>query len=468
MDKDVDNIESVEREKIRDSGRISIKEGFFAAMMEGFGTRYITPFALALGASNFLIGLLSTLPGLLGNLSQLHALNLMKERSRKSIVTISIFIQALLWLPLIFLGLYFYFSSSDSIIIPILLLIFYSLMIIAGNTVSPVWNSWMKDLVLVNKGVYFGKRSRVINISIICSMIVSGILLSYFTDGSVVIGFVLIFFLAFLGRLASAFLLTRQYEPKYKYENDAYFSLYEFVRGMLKNNFGRFVFFVSLVSFATNIAGPFFAVYMLQNLGFSYFEFTIITIVPIVSMIVFLPLWGKFSDKYGTVKTIKITSLLIPFLPFLWFFSYFFKSNPLVLVGYLVLVEIFSGFSWAGFNLTISNFIYDAVTRKKMAFCVAYFNILNAFFIFLGGFIGGLIISFDYNYFSFDKILMLFILSGFLRMIIALFIQNGIKEVREVHDFVVRNKIKQELDKTKVILWRYLGIIPIRVNHHHH
>ena len=63
-----------ENKKIQQAKTISIKEGSAASLMEGFGTRYITPYALYLGASNTQIGLLSSFPGLLGSLAQIPAL----------------------------------------------------------------------------------------------------------------------------------------------------------------------------------------------------------------------------------------------------------------------------------------------------------------------------------------------------------------------------------------------------------
>ena len=68
--------------------KISIKEGSAWSLMEGFGSRYITPYALYLGASNSQIGFLSSFPGLLGNIFQIPALKLFrnKNNTRKKIV----------------------------------------------------------------------------------------------------------------------------------------------------------------------------------------------------------------------------------------------------------------------------------------------------------------------------------------------------------------------------------------------
>src|SRR5574344_2588735 len=140
---------------------------------------------------------------------------------------------------------------------------------------------------------------------------------------------------------------------------------------MLFNNFGKFTLFISLFSLATAIASPFFSVYMLNDLKLSYFQWTIITFSSSFATLIFVPMWGKFSDKYGNVKTMKITGAIIPIIPLLWIFSMPLLENYGKSTLFLILCffELFSGTIWAGFNLSASNFIYDAVIRQRTVFC---------------------------------------------------------------------------------------------------
>jgi len=57
--------------KLEKSKDYSIKDGSFYSVMVGFGVNYLTPFALRLGASVADVGLLQTLPQLLGSAAQL-------------------------------------------------------------------------------------------------------------------------------------------------------------------------------------------------------------------------------------------------------------------------------------------------------------------------------------------------------------------------------------------------------------
>ena len=68
------------------SRRLSIKEGMFAAASGSVGNTYISPFAIAINASNSLVALLSSISGLLGPLTQMFSSKLIEKYSRKKII----------------------------------------------------------------------------------------------------------------------------------------------------------------------------------------------------------------------------------------------------------------------------------------------------------------------------------------------------------------------------------------------
>jgi hypothetical protein len=108
-------IEERHREKLIEiSKKISVKEAGAYSFMDGFGLRNIMPFALAIGANNLQIGLLNSLPGLLGNLSQLLTIKAMRIWSRKKITVVGVTIQAFLWLSLIAVGALYYIGGIKS------------------------------------------------------------------------------------------------------------------------------------------------------------------------------------------------------------------------------------------------------------------------------------------------------------------------------------------------------------------
>lgn len=142
----------------------------------------------------------------------------------------------------------------------------------------------------------------------------------------------------------------------------------------------------------------------------------------------------------------RITAFLVSLIPLVYLATIFTKSYaPVFGVSIVCLAEILSGFSWSGFNLSAGNFVYDAVTRQRMALCVAYMSVINAFGAFLGATIGGIIASFNFTFLSLSIILIIFVLSSLLRLIVAFILNSHLKEVRTVQDFDLKNHIKKQI-----------------------
>jgi MFS family permease len=433
---------------INETKKISVKEAGAYSVMDGFGLKYITPYALAVGASNTQIGIISSLPSLLGNLSQLLTLKVMKFWTRKKIVFFAVLLQSLMWLALLAVGsMYFIFgikSLSSNLVIAV-----YTLLILFGAFGGPAWQSWMKDLIKKGIGIYFGKRSRIATTISLCCMIIAGFILDYFKKTNIFIGFVILFLAAGIGRFISARLMLKQYEPPIKIDDKYFFSLKDFIKRMHKNNFGRFVIYFSLVSLTVNISGPFLAVYMLKNLSFSYTYFMTVTLASVITTLLFVSPWGKFADKYGNLKTMKITGALTPLMPLLWLSSIIF-TNPNTVFIYLILVECFSGAIWAGFNIAAGNFIYDAVSRQRVAICATYYNILAGLGVLIGSLFGGILSSKYETLLGMESLLFIFLLGGTLRFIVYFAMNSKIQEVRKVKHFSVKEHLISIKDKFRI------------------
>ena len=420
-------------EKLREkAAEISIVEGSAASVMDGFGSKYITPYALALGATNTHIGLLSALPQLLGTISQLFGSRAIEKHSRKKILLWFVTIQAILWLPLIAVGIAYFFFGLSAVISSVLVIVLYTILSVAGSFVGPAWSSWMKDIV-INADSYFGRRSKVCGIVGLLSTGIAGLVLYFLTPFNVFAGFAIILFVAFLGRSFYAYMFTKKYEPKLQHSEGYYFSFWQFLRKMSSNNFGRFAIFWALVSFSTAVASPFFVVYELKNLGLNYFAFTMILVAPIITTLLTIQFWGRLIERYGNVAIFKFSGYLIWVIPALWVLTIFMASlHTSFVVIYLILVESFSGIVWAGFNLATWTFMFHAITRERLALISAYTGILNSLGAFIGATLGGALSSFSGVALGISGIVWIFILSALLRFLSVTLFVHRIKEVREV------------------------------------
>ncbi len=404
--------------------RHSIKEGIFASGKFSFGDRYISPFAIAINASNSLVVLLSSIAGLLGPLSQMFSSRLIEKYSRKKIILKAIFFESLMWLPLIVISVLFYKGIIVNAL-SLLLLISFALYIILANLVTPVWFSWMGDIVDNRyRGRWFSKRGLIVGFVSVILALVSAFFLDYFKRNDwIMFGFIILFSLAFISRIISREIFKKTYEPKIKLEKGYYFSFWQFLRKAPKNNFGRFAIFRSLLSLANFISAPLIAVYLLRYLEFNYTTYMIVTLAGAVYTFMVLELWGKFSDKYGNYKTLQITSILIPLIPISWILF----SSPI----YFVLVPAaIGGIAWAGFNLAASNFIYDNVSQSKRGLAVSYYNMLMGIGIFLGAGIGAILIKVLKTNFI-EPLFLIFIIGSIARIIVVLLGIPRIKEVKK-------------------------------------
>jgi len=460
-----DELEKEDEQKlIEKTKKLSVVEGSAYSVMDGFGFRYVTPYALSVGATNTQIGLLSSLPGLFGTLSQLFTFKFMKKFPRKRIILTGTLLQSLMWLLLIAAGIPFFMYGIKTTLSSNLIILVYTVLVFFGSFVGPAWTSMMRDLVPINRGAYFGRRNQIIGSVALVSMFIAGFLLDYFKHTYIYMGFIVMFLVAGLGRFISSMLFIKHHDPPFKVDDKKYFSLIDFVRKMRENNFGRFVFYFSMVSFSCAIASPFFVVYILKDLGFSYTQYMITVVFNSLATLLLMPLWGKFADKYGNIEVMRLTGFLIPLLPLFWLITSLIH-NLFYLVVLIIFLELYSGIIWSGFNLSAGNFVYDAVSKERLALCSSYLNIINGFFALIGALIGGYLSSHNFSLLGFTPILTLFLISAIMRFVVYFFYSSTISEVREVKIFEPQRKVDERVrlikDKTGKIALGLLSSISL-------
>jgi MFS family permease len=415
----------------------SIKEGIFASAKSSFGDYYISPFAIAINASNSMVALLSAISGLLGPLSQIFGSKFIEKYPRKKIMTKTIFFESLIWIPLIVMSFLFYKGIFLNFL-PISILILFSLYVILHNLSFPSWFSWMGDIVdKEHRGRWFSKRNLIIGFVLLVLTVLSAFFLDYFEKNNwLMFGFMILFSLAFFSRFTSMKIFRKIYEPKIKLEKEDYFSFWDFLINAKKSNFGRFSIFRGLLSFSILTSSSLITVYLLRYLEFNYIIYITIILSQTLFAIVVLELWGKFADTYGNYKILYTTTILIPIVPILWIL---FKS-PIYLIFVPALV---SGISWAGFNLAANNFIYDNINQKKRGFAISYYNMFNGIGIFLGAVLGAFLIKFIKA--PFEPILLIFFISSLASMIVVFFWIKEIKEIRKTEKFKGSKTIEKML-----------------------
>ena len=440
------NLSDIDVEKIKERKRtesIVLRVSASNNFRTGVGMNYVVPFALAMGANNIQVGLLSSLPALLGNSVQLLTPKFMETHSRKKLAMIGAFAESFMWLVMICLGILFF--TFKQVYTVDLLIFIYSILFIFAIYYTPAWSSLLKDIVSDHRGNFFANRDRIRAFSRLLALLIAALILDYFRRYDLLLGFAVLFLLAGVSCFISGIFYKQVHEPKLELTKGYYFTFWQFIKNIPKSNFGKFSIFITLVHFSMYLALPFFTVYMLKTLSFSYTQWMIIIISGVVSSMIFLPFWGHFVDTYGNLRAVKITSFLLPIVPLLWLASSIVaKKSPHLPLAYLIILEAFSGMVLSGFNLAFANFVYDAVTPQRMALCMAYNNTLNNIGIFIGATVGGVIAASDAQIFMMPPLMLVFLISAISGFILFGIMMPALKEVRDVHKFGIE-EAKEEL-----------------------
>lgn len=436
---------SLQREQIEKTKKLSIVEGSATGVMTGFGDQYIIPFALRLGATSSEVGFLSSFPAFISALFQLLSAKITdKYNERKKLVVLFVLFQALSFIPLFILSI---LTKNFWI-----LTICYTLYLIFGNIAGPAWSSWIGDVIpQEERNKYFGLRNKISILILFISVLASGIILNYFTDRNIWFGFGILFFIALIGRLISFIMFTQHYEPEYKPELWNDYSLSIFLKELRTSMFGNFVIFRSMLAFAVMITGPFFAVLMLRVFNFSYIQFSIIVLSPMIIKALTMTHWGTLSNKFGNKNILHASAVLISCIPLGWFISSLIFKNSALFYSILI-TEILSGFAWAGMELSGFNYMLEVSNPKRRVKLFAYYNIIFNFLVMLGGLLGSLLVFiFTKKINLFVAILIVIGISTIVRFIVAFFLTPQIKDITN-HEKVEGRRLFYE-----VLVNRHLG-----------
>lgn len=430
VEKGVVNSSEKKKHKIQKALNQSITEGSAASFSSGLGDSYITPFALALNANAFQIGLLSSLSSITSPLFQLFGGNLMSHKTRKKIILTFVLLQALTWIPLSLLS-FFFLKDILLAYLPYALILLFITNVAMGAIAYPAWFSWMGDIVPEKDiGKYFSLRNRATGIVGLCAVLIGAFVLDAFkTKGLALIGFSILFILAFVFRFISFLIFKKTYFPEFKQDKKAYFSFPEFLKA--KTQFRTYTLYEAFFSFSIMIASPFFAVYMLQDLGFNYVTFILVSMSGSVFYLLFSPLLGRFADRFGSKPLFYIATFAFALNPIFWIFL----KTPLSLI---LVPQVLSGFANASLVMANTTLTYSLVSPQKRAIAIPYKNILVGFGSFLGALIGGFLIQ-TLNISFLKPILFIFLLAAVLRFLVGIFFlpklqnQKNSKKLPPIH-----------------------------------
>jgi MFS family permease len=182
------------------------------------------------------------------------------------------------------------------------------------------WNSWIQEWVPARlRGKYFGRRNRFLQISVLTFLLVTGWVLARW-DYAIP---------AFQGIiLASVFL--RVFSLRWQWSSPtrahrpvpaAHPSLRAQVSVVRRSHsLLWFIAFGAVWSFAANCFGPFYHVFMFEQLQLSAFDVGMLSTVSALGGALALPAWGRLLDRYGNRPVMAVSLVVWQLVNFLWCF----------------------------------------------------------------------------------------------------------------------------------------------------
>ncbi|MCA8979760.1 MAG: MFS transporter [Planctomycetes bacterium] len=423
-------------ETIQRSLRLSVVEGLAFALMVGFGEVYFLADAIRLSATRMEQGLIVALPLFVGSLGPITSLLfLSKLRSRKPLVVGASLGQGL---TLAALGLADYLGASS----PMTLLVGACAYNVFGQAVGTAWASWFGDLVPSGvRGTYFGKRNRWIYVVTCLGVFAGGGLLQLVEPANAAevaggggTGFALVLGLAALARFASVALHASTPEPRFRGTSST-----SRAAGFLATKRGSAVWRLlgtcALLQFVVYLASPYFSPYMLEELSFSYLEYSIAGVVVVAAKVLFLPTWGAIVDQSGSRAVFMLCALFTALVPLPWLWAEG--------LGWVLVAQALSGLTWAGYELSLFCLLIESSYRGVRSQIFAMQSVMNGLAQLLGG-LGGALLA---GMLSDLRILFAISLAG--RLLVSLSIPSRIRSIS-----------KQPAVRRREVLWRVIGFRP--------
>lgn len=409
--------------------RFGIRDGIFQAIAQGGGEHYLSAFALLLSATPLQLSILSTIPQLLGTWAQLVSIKISHWfPSQASQIYWGIIGQSVSWIPIF--GLPLLWPEHG----PWLLIAGVAIYFTCTHFTSPAWNSLITELLNPNeRGTYFARRSRVVAITSLLVLCLAGGLLSIFENRDLLwVGFSILFLTVGLCRSASAVLLQQVTGLPLHTPNRNPTGFLDFLRTGVSHNFRHFLLFSGLMHAAVLIAGPFFVLYLIQDLHLAHWQYGTWIAAGILGQFLTLPGWGQFGDRFGNKALLTFTGLLVAFLPMLYLFC--------TAWVFLVTVNFFGGVVWAGLGLGLNNYVFDAVHPTDRAKAVAVSSIVNAIGWALGTVAGSFLIHTVPSSLHMGAVTLepasnlpfIFFLSGLFRLLVSVTLFQTFHEPRQV------------------------------------
>lgn len=395
--------------RVSKSLSLSLFDSFLYALMVGAGESYLPAYVLSLGLSEWMAGLIATMPLLSGAFLQILSTEALRAfKNHKIWVGTLAFLQAVSFIPLIFFAL----GDKPNFWTLFIILTFYWG---AGFSAGPSWNYWMGHLLAPAEAAqFFTLRTRISQAGILLGLILGGVALhNNFKLGPFTSTFGLIFFFAFLARATSSWLLSRKhYEQKWSDKSSFIRIRQSWAIFWSEKNKRNFILRLLPFQMGIFLSAPFVTPYMLVHLKMNYGQYMTAVSFLLIGKIISLWYFEK-TKNHSYLNAFKWGLLILCPAPIFWALGDHFI--------YVLMLQLISGGAWALFEIGLALiFFQDLKPSEKIPF-LTFYNFLNAIGLIIGSAIGALWLK-AHPEAGAQAYFFLFIIGGSTRVVTAFFL----------------------------------------------
>ncbi|SEM55660.1 Major Facilitator Superfamily protein [Mesobacillus persicus] len=339
--------------------------GAATTIVLSMSNNYFALFAISvLGATNYQVGLISSLPQIVGMIAMVLGTILMGRLEEKKKFTSFSFLFTRIFLLGMFMVLYLPEDYRAWVFV-----ILVGLMNLPGSFANLSWQSFIGDLVPDSRrSGFFSERNRVLTIAGMITTLLIGLALQMFHPSNPV-PYQALFILAFMFGLIEVYFLNRHIEVKkqkaiekkklhfgwdaYKHKPFIYF----LIAGLFFN-------------FGWQMAWPLFNIYNINVAHATGFWISLFTVGNQIGQVMSFKWWGKMADKYSNAKMLAVCAVGMAVAPTMNILS----TNLI----YLTMVNVFSGVFVAGTILLLFNQLLEVTKEDNRSSCISQYNILLA------------------------------------------------------------------------------------------
>ncbi|MFA6961607.1 MAG: MFS transporter [Opitutaceae bacterium] len=250
------------------------------------------------------------------------------------------------------------------------------------------WMSWVQDWVPLRlRGKYFGLRNRLLQVSQITFLVLSGWLIGEL--GGTVLAFQIVLGSAVILRGVSVFFQNRIKAERPLDDSPDVKVPWREQLNILRNTkpFIWFVAYGSAWGFAASTFGPFYAIFMYKELGMSVGDVSTLVILGSIGGAVSAPAWGALADRFGNKPVMLFCMIAWQLQNYFW--CVLTPDNRWMLYG----MWSYGGVMSAGFVLSLFNLQLKIIPPQAKTLSISVNLALTSLVTAMGPIVGGAILG---------------------------------------------------------------------------